>query len=82
MSERFLRVTNAFTAQGDDGKEYKLRVLTEFLGVTGEGKQKRSVLGSSFLRTEDDREVVRLDKGRYSIPSMGVVVTTDAVDAP
>jgi hypothetical protein len=82
MPERFLRVTNAFTAQAEDGKEYHLLVMTEFLGVTGEGKQKRSILGSSFLRTQDDREVVRLDKGRYSIPSIGVVLTTDAADAP
>jgi hypothetical protein len=82
MSDKFVRVTGTFGAKGNDGREYVIYVFTQFLGTTGEGANKQSVLGETWLATLDDRHVVKLGKGRYLIESLGVELETDAQNAP
>jgi len=74
------RHTGTFTALGDDGRQYTVHVFTDFT-ATGEGPH-AEVEGQKELRTEDGWQINRLQKGRYQVAQTGVVLCSNAPDAP
>lgn len=76
------RLTKTFTARSKDGQEFVLHVYTNFIAVGTLSNPRAEVPGLKRLRTSDGMAVNRLDSGRYEIVQTGVVVMSDAPDAP
>lgn len=71
------RLTDTFRARGDDGRDYTIRVYTEFKSAGSE-----MLAGLKELRTaEGDYSVNYLEKGVYQIVATRVVLRSDAPNA-
>ena len=77
------RRTGSFTAQGDDHKIYTIYEFTDFEDIrTHDDYATVKIPGSRELRTSDGTPVNYKEKGVYQIVSNGMILRSDALDAP
>ncbi len=76
------RETGAFTAVGEDGRAYTVRVYTWFTRCYGLGGHSIEAEGRRELVTAAGLGVTRLGRGRYLIDATGVALRSDDPSAP
>ena len=80
-SGRTRRISGTFQARGDDGREYTVLIVTEYLREGTYDDPHGVVEGSKGLRTAEGAEVKRLRKGEYQLVDSGGILRSDAPDA-
>lgn len=80
MSRANIRRTASFDAVAADGTEYTIEVWTRFIEVrTRAGSSEHASM--QYLRTLDGGSVNRLEKGKYEIVGLGVLLISDDPEA-
>ena len=66
-----IKVTDSFTVTDDDGQVHLIQEHTRYTVKKVAGVN-REELGASYLKTEDDRGVIKNPDNTYSIPSLAI----------
>ncbi len=74
--------TGQFTATGDDGRRYTIYIYTDFIDAGHFGNPNAVVEGMKELLTSDGMAVNRHQKGEYQIVQTGLMLRSNAPDAP
>lgn len=81
-SRTFRRLTGTFTAVGEEGRAYTVRVYTWFTRSDGPGGVPAVVEGRRELVTADGRGITRLARGQYLIEPNGIALRSTDPAAP
>ncbi len=76
-----LRHMGAFTARGSDGHQYTVNIYIDYIRVGPLGES-AEVEGVRHLRLPDGRRVDRIRQGEYEVAGAGLILHSDAADAP
>jgi hypothetical protein len=74
--------TGTFTAYSETGREYAIHIYTEFDDARTHEDPYGVVAGVQTFRTPEGLEVYRRAKGEYQVAQTGVILRSDAPDAP
>jgi hypothetical protein len=78
---RIKRQTGSFVAKDDQGKTYRVAILTEFIeSVTNEGSME--IEGLKELRLDTGEAVNRVRQGKYRIVDTGLLLKSISEAAP
>ena len=75
------KLTNTFKAFSEDGLEFTIHEYTNFIDVSGFGKEKTVKRGMKELRTSSGDKVNWIEKGKYYIVALDLTVTSDSPNA-
>ncbi len=74
-------ITKTFKAFSEDGQEFIIHEYTNIIKSGTFENPNRVTMGMKELRTSNGEKVNRLDKGKYKIVSIDLIVTSDSPDA-
>jgi hypothetical protein len=77
------RLTGTFPATGNDGRQYTVHVYSEYIDASAEDTdQQGETEAVRIFKTAEGLNVTYRKKGEYQILQTGVVLRSDAPDAP
>ena len=74
--------TGTFTAVSDAGRAYTIHIYTEYEDARTPAEPFGFVVGAQSFRTPEGLEVYRRAQGEYQVAQTGIVLRSDAPDAP
>ena len=76
------RHTGTFTAYSETGREYVIHIYTEYDDARTRADPYGIVAGVQTFRTPEGLAVHRRTKGEYEVTPTGIILRSDAPDAP
>lgn len=74
--------TLTFSAKSGDGQEFTIYEFTQLLDVGTFGNPDAVIEGLKRLETSEGQSVNRLEKGKYEIVALSLIIISDDKNAP